>query len=151
MVPLFCPILVEKDRSVFLVQRMKGHMRSKCLWFALRLLHVVEEMEGKEPSVQLQRRMDTILQPIEGCQGSHKRRNTLISKFKNSRASSMFLGSRKGAHEMLSSKHSHLLLKYSTSSQPRRNLTCHTQIQPEFKSQDRSSTLYRLNDRMPIT
>lgn len=83
MVPLFCPILVEKDRSVFLVQRMKGHMRSKCLWFALRLLHVVEEMEGKGPSVQLRRRMDTIPQPIEGCQGSHKWRNTLISKFKN--------------------------------------------------------------------
>jgi len=64
MVPLFCPILVEKDKSVFLVQRMKGHMRSKCLWFALRLL---EEMEGKGPSVQLRRRMDTIPQPIEGC------------------------------------------------------------------------------------
>lgn len=34
----------------------------------------------------------------------------LISKFKKSRASSMFLGSRKGAHEMLSSKH--LLICY---------------------------------------
>lgn len=34
--------------------------------------------------------------------------------------------------------------------QPHRDLTCRTQNQPEFKSQDTQSTLHLCNDRMPI-